>query len=132
MASGLRWSLAELREWEQRMSKVNDLAPVTHVSRMNKTEARYQAEVLEARKVVGEVLEYGFERIKLRLADNTFYTPDFFVVCSMHLEFHEVKGHWEDDARVKIKVAAQQFPWFRFIAVQRQKGEWRYEGFRPA
>jgi hypothetical protein len=33
------------------------------------------------------------------------------------LECHEVKGHWTDDALVKIRVAAEQFP-FRFIAVR--------------
>ena len=33
------------------------------------------------------------------------------------LECHEVKGHWEDDARVKIKCAAEKFP-FRFVAMK--------------
>ena len=33
------------------------------------------------------------------------------------MELHEVKGHWQDDARVKIKVAAEQYP-FRFVAVK--------------
>ena len=42
---------------------------------------------------------------------------------------HEVKGHWEDDARVKIKVAATQHPWFRFLAVKAGKTGWQYETF---
>jgi hypothetical protein len=37
-------------------------------------------------------------------------------------------GHWEDDARVKIKVAARLFP-FRFFAFQWRKGEWHREAF---
>jgi hypothetical protein len=34
------------------------------------------------------------------------------------LECHEVKGFWADDARVKIKVAAEMYP-FRFIAIMK-------------
>lgn len=40
------------------------------------------------------------------MADKTFYSPDFIVPALDCIEVHEVKGHWEDDARVKIKVAA--------------------------
>jgi intergrase/recombinase len=83
----------------------------------NKTEQAYQ-DLLELAKRNGDILWYGFEKIKLRIAPKTFYTVDFFVLTSDgFLEAHEVKGHWEDDARVKIKVAAEMFP-FRFIAVK--------------
>lgn len=85
----------------------------------NKTEAGYERE-LELRQSAGEVAWFRFEGLKLRLADNTFYTPDFAVMLADGLlECHEVKGHWQDDARVKIKVAAEQYP-FRFIAVRKQ------------
>lgn len=97
--------------------------------RMNKTEAAY-AELLAARVHVGEILEFKFESVKLRLADRTWYTPDFaLVLADGTREIHEVKGHWTDDARVKIKVAADLFPYFRFIAVRRVKGEWVRETF---
>lgn len=77
---------------------------------MNKLEAKY-AERLATLKIAGQVLWYGYEAIKLRLADKTFYTPDFAVMLADgSLEFHEAKGFWEDDARVKIKVAAETFP----------------------
>lgn len=84
---------------------------------MNKTEAAYGKE-LELRKAAGEVLWYKFEGLKLRLADNTFYTPDFAVMLHDNtMELHEVKGFWQDDARAKIKIAADLYP-FRFIAVK--------------
>lgn len=103
-------------------------APKT-AGRVNKTEARY-AERLAQLQAAGEITAYRYEAIKLRLADNTFYTPDFLVTCHEHIELHEVKGHWEDDARVKIKVAAEQFPQFRFIAVTEGKGgTWNIEEF---
>lgn len=98
----------------------------------NKTEQSY-GELLERRKLAGEVAWYRFEGIKLRLADNTFYTPDYAVMLTDgSLEMHECKGHWEDDARVKIKVAANQYP-FRFVAVKALPksggGGWKEEEF---
>jgi hypothetical protein len=77
----------------------------------------------------GEIQAYRFEPIKLRLADRTFYTPDFMVIRDDQIEFHEVKGFWEDDARVKIKVAAEMFPEFLFVAVMYKKREWTRETF---
>ena len=95
---------------------------------MNKTEAAYAAH-LEAKKSSGEISDYRYEAVKLRLADKTFYTPDFMVISSDGcVEMHEVKGFWEEDARVKIKVAAQEYP-FRFVAVKRNKALWEYEEF---
>ena len=62
------------------------------VGTMNKTEQAYAA-TLDQRRIAGEVAWFKFEGIKLRLADNTFYTPDFFVMLSGGaLEAHEVKG----------------------------------------
>lgn len=95
---------------------------------MNKTEAAYAAR-LESLKLAGEIADYRFECIKLRLADKTFYTPDFMVLMpNFSFEMHEVKGFWEDDARVKIKVAAAQFP-FKFVAVKKTKNGWDSEVF---
>lgn len=87
---------------------------------MNGTEMQY-ANLLETKKQLGLILWYKFEGVKLRLADNTFYTPDFFVMDSNYqLQCHEVKGFWTDDARVKIKVAADMYP-FKFVAVMKNK-----------
>jgi hypothetical protein len=102
------------------------------VGAMNKTEAAY-AQTLELRKAGGEVAWYKFEGLKFRLADNTFYTPDFAVLLAGGaLEAHEVKGHWQDDARAKIKIAADMYP-LRFVAVQalpkKAGGGWKLEEF---
>lgn len=95
---------------------------------MNKTEAAYAAH-LNLLQRAGEVQWFKFEAVKLRLADNTFYTCDFAVLpASSFLEMHEVKGFWQDDARVKIKVAAALYP-FKFIAVTRKGGNWEREEF---
>ena len=99
---------------------------------MNKTEQAYCA-TLEARRAAGEVAWYKFEGIKLRLADNTFYSPDFAVMLADGaLEMHEVKGFWQDDARAKIKIAADMYP-MRFLAIQvkpkKGGGGWAIEEF---
>jgi hypothetical protein len=102
------------------------------VGTMNKTEAAY-AVTLDARRYSGEVAWFKFEGMKLRLADNTFYTPDFAVMLADGaLEMHEVKGFWQDDARAKIKIAADIYP-MRFVAVRarskREGGGWALEAF---
>jgi hypothetical protein len=99
---------------------------------MNKTEQAY-AGTLELMKAAGEILWYKFEGLKLRLADNTFYTPDFAVMTKDSvIQCHEVKGFWQDDARAKIKIAADMYP-FEFIAIQakpkKDGGGWKLEAF---
>lgn len=88
---------------------------------MNKTEEAY-SNYLEGLRRAGEIPWYRFEGIKLRLADKTFYTPDFAVLNKLcQIEIHEVKGFMMDDANVKIKVAAEQYP-FIFKLVRKAKG----------
>lgn len=99
---------------------------------LNKTEQAYQG-LLDMLVRTNEIAWYKFEGVKLRLADNTFYTPDFVVMMADGLiEMHEVKGFWQDDARVKIKVAADMYP-FKFIAVKpkakKHGGGWDFEEF---
>lgn len=87
---------------------------------MNRLEAAY-AEHLEMRRLAGEILSWKFGVLKLRLAKATFYDTDFLVVLANgEVEVHETKGWMRDDAAVKLKVAAEMFP-FRFILVQRKR-----------
>lgn len=96
--------------------------------KMNKTEAAYGRH-LEALKLAGDVRWFDFECLKLRLADDTQYITDFAVLTrDWVLEIHEVKGFMRDDALVKIKVAASQFP-FRFFVIRRDKTGWDREEF---
>lgn len=104
----------------------------THTAgEMNRLETSYAAH-LELRKLTGEIRKWAFEPIKLRLAPATFYSIDFSVVFpDGHIELHEVKGHWEDDARVKVKVAAVMFDEYRFVGVQWvKKTGWKFEYFK--
>lgn len=101
---------------------------------MNGTEKRY-ATYLDGQVLLGKVRGWGFQRITLRLGDDCRYTPDFDVqVADGTLEFHEVKGFWRDDARVKIRVAADRYPWYAFKAITAGKTPgtgWEIEAFEP-
>lgn len=88
---------------------------------MNKSEAAYAAH-LDLLQRCGEIADYWFERFTLKLAHDTRYTPDFLVqLPDGELQLHEVKGHFEDDAMVKVKVVSEMFP-FRIVVVRMERG----------
>lgn len=101
---------------------------------MNKTERAYH-DWLRRRLMAGEVAWFRFEGIKVRLADNTFYTPDFAVMlASGEMQLHEVKGArsiFHDDARVKVKIAAEMYPFPVIVAYPRDREclGWEFEIF---
>lgn len=126
-----RSALAQLAA--QRSAMLTMPAPTPTVPRpqagvMNKTEAAY-ARHLELRKIAGEVAWYAFERIVLKLAHRTHYRPDFLVwMPDGEVQCHEVKPRSgakyfaRDDAKAKVKIAAFQFPLFRFFIVWPARG----------
>ena len=90
----------------------------------NKTEQAYE-DLLQDQKSSGEVLWYSFDSVKLRLANNTFLSVDFFVLTKDYrLQAVDVKGSMAiitDDAKVKMKIAAEKFPWEFFYAIPKPK-----------
>ncbi len=102
---------------------------------MNQTESAY-AEILEARKLTGEVVRWEFESITFKIADNCRYTPDFAIWLSDGtMEFVDCKGAgpMDEKSRVKVKCAAEKFPMFVFAIEQKQTkkngGGWDREVF---
>jgi hypothetical protein len=104
----------------------------------NKLEASYEAH-LELLKRAGEIDDYKFEGVKLRLADNTFFTPDFIVFTKDgFVELHDTKGTttktlkkgkvkapWcEEDAKLKMKVIAEAWP-FKMLMVFKTSEGWQ-------
>lgn len=78
---------------------------------MNELEQWYWDNHIDPLLKSGDYILGRYEAIKLRLADNTWYTPDFYVILKDGSgEFHETKGtFWHDDARAKFKIAADIF-----------------------
>lgn len=92
--------------------------------KMNRLEARYNDQ-LRVRRSLGEILWFKYEGITLKLADDTRYTPDFaLMLANGEMEMHETKGFFRDDAKVKIKVAAEQFPFRFFLCKWTKDGGW--------
>lgn len=101
-------------KWEIRQGE-----PKTEM-KLNKTERRF-LEVLRGR----DYRHIGIQDITLRLGFDTRYTPDFSTVDQDGVfAFWEAKGFMRDDARVKLYVAAKQFPFFVFFMVRWENGQW--------
>lgn len=85
---------------------------------MNDTESAY-SDYLDLRQAAGEIHEWWFEMVKLRVAySECWITVDFMVqLPDGTIEFHDVKGGpTMDDAAVKEKVIVDKFPFRLFEA----------------
>lgn len=103
---------------------------------LNKTEKAW-ARVLEGRRVRGEIQGWLSQTASWELAKGVHYRPDFLVVeLDGQLVFHEVKGSrgfkLDPQGRVKLKVAADKFPFLTWVGVvKRKKGGWDVEEINP-
>jgi hypothetical protein len=123
-----------MKHWKSKDLGIRALVRKPPEPGWNKLEKAW-AQQLENYKKAGIIVFWRFEAVNLRLAEKTFYKPDFLVIrASGEVEFYEVKGHWRDDARVKIKVAASLYSFFIFTAVskstKKEGGVWKFENFK--
>lgn len=89
---------------------------------MNKTEQK-MADELAIELAAGTILWWAFESITLKLAHDTRLTPDFAILWpDGSLELRDTKGFMEEDAAVKMRVAADKFWMFRFTIWEPAKG----------
>ena len=89
----------------------------------SKTEQAY-AGYLEVLRRAGQVADWRYEPVTLKLAQGVRYTPDFLTLYpDGSMSFHEVKGRKLDSfwsrpvGKVKVRLAAALFPWWRFAVV---------------
>ena len=103
---------------------------------MNGTESAYKLK-LAVEKNKGEIESFEFEAITLKMAEGVRYTPDFMVIRNGFIELHEVKAGrinkagkvkaiTEDASRIKLRIAAEQYP-FRFMLAVLSKQGWKVE-----
>lgn len=93
---------------------------------MNKLESDFQDHL----KALHANENIYYEPIRLALGSGVVYIPDFLVINALQIPqvtFFEVKSNRpiEDDSSVKMKVAAHQYPLFKFILVWREGVEWQ-------
>ncbi len=103
-----------------------ELRPTTDEAKLNKLETAW-LEVLRNRGYMW----IGIQNITLKLGDDCRYIPDFWALDGGKLLAFETKGFMEDDALVKIKTAARQFPWLIIVLVKRERGVWSEVEVRP-
>lgn len=95
--------------------------------KMTKIEARMAYE-LDLQHRAGQIKHWSYQAVKVRLADKTWYCPDFCIHwADGRIEFRETKGYWESDARTKFKVAAELHQWATFTAWRLVNGAWESE-----
>lgn len=100
----------------------------TDEEKLNKLEVAWLREL----RLLFPAEAIGVQSITLKLGNDTRYTPDFWTVdVNGQLTFWETKGFFRDDAKVKIKIAARQFRYFRFVLVEKKKGEWIETPIKP-
>lgn len=101
--------------------------------KMNQLEERFERDYLAPLLMGREVQWYEFEPMRFRLGGSAFYRPDFVAIDKAgQVIAHEVKGHWREAARARIKIAAGRFPWVRFYAWRHDaRAGWSHESFEP-
>jgi len=108
-------------------------------AKMNKGETAY-AFHLKALADADEIFAFGYEAVRLELANRTTLLPDFFVrLKDGTIEFHEVKGrkgetfYCKEDAWLKLKVAARAYHFWTFYVVWPAPGSagWRKQRVLP-
>lgn len=91
---------------------------------------------LDILEKAGKIDEWRYHPIRVRLASNCTYEPDFGVWDEdMALTLYEVKGSWKAknarDSRTRLIIAASMFQWWQWEAVTRDGGMWRFERMNP-
>jgi hypothetical protein len=124
-------SRREQRQLERQSGSPRGRAAPARDRGMNRGESRYAAH-LETLRVAGVIARWDYEPMGLRLADRTFYHPDFRVILPDGLiQMHECKGAQTDGepfvlekANIKLKVAAELHPFTFFLVWPKKGGGW--------
>jgi hypothetical protein len=125
-------------EWaKERLESAPDLTfkRPTDEERLNKTE---QAYLRWLRCKLPRDAYLGIQNITLKLAWDCRLTMDFsYIDENGRMTFVDTKGvrggkmHAEDDAVVKIKVAAHQHRWARFVLAHKEGTGWKEIEIKP-
>ena len=111
------------------------MAPVKVPKGPNKTEAAFAAH-LENQKKLGLIRNWWFESIRLKVGEDCWWKMDFlveqangiFVIYdtkgTKRLKSGKTKPYAEEDAIVKARSIAAQFPFPVFFVWKEKSGEW--------
>lgn len=115
------------------MNRRLQLRPSTDEGKLNQNEKLY-LEFLRG----SQPQWYGIQAITLKLGHDTRFTPDFWALDDNGLRAIDVKATWsngkvhiEDDAMVKLKIAARLFPFIHFLIAWREGTIWQHRPIKP-
>ncbi len=116
-------------EWNRQLG----IRPSADVEKLNKTERRYLTWLEQQQN-----FWIGVQCITLKLGHDCRYSPDFAAFDSEGLRLIDVKAKWsngtvhiEDDAQVKLSVAARLFPMFHFVIAWPDGQVWNHRSYKP-
>jgi hypothetical protein len=112
--------------WDSLKAKTVLPASVPKADRFkSKLERTYALQYLTPLVHAGQLKDWKYEALKFRLADGSWFTPDFAVVLlnGAH-EIHELKGWMREAARVRFLVARELFPSYRWRMIEKKAGAW--------
>lgn len=108
----------------------------SHKPKLNQTERefRHYIAIVQRDSIITD------QSLTFRLANGVSYRPDFVTFCTnpfnqlLAIDAFEVKdqrrkdSHWfTDDARVKLKLAAKEYPFIRWFAAWKEGSEWKMQ-----
>jgi len=110
------------------------IQPSTDEQKLNKTERTYLAWL----RTLND-LWIGIQCVTLKIGDDCRYTPDFAALDGEGLRFIDTKATnrktgkplCQDDALVKMRVAARLFPWARFLIAHPLPSGWQHIEIKP-
>ena len=114
------------------MKAKNRLPPLPEFR--NKFEERFCKEFILPEVESGEIVWWGYECLRFKLADRTTYLPDFMVQApDGSMSMIETKGSWKAKGaavtRVKLKTCAELYHMYDWYGVTHRKGKWVWEEF---
>lgn len=110
------------------------IRPTKDESNLNKTESDYLAWLQNQ-----QCQWIGVQCITLKIGDDCRLTVDFWALDDTGLRAIDTKAcrrgkekpHIEDDALVKLKVAARMYPWIHFVVAWKLDGVWNHRAISP-
>lgn len=133
----MRWTDEQYAEWQRRQPAEPRTAPADFAGPplaapagsgpkfRSKAETRYAA-ILESQRRAGQIDAWRYEAVTLTLADGCRYTPDFLVIERGRMTLIEVKGFMREAARLRLRIAVEQYPHFGWCLIWAKRS-----GFEP-
>lgn len=131
-------ALYEAHQKKQSAQTVQPTATTTKVIRqadrtLNKTEARFRLDKLLPWLATGEIDRVGeHESVRFAIGNGVTFAPDWPAWKDGRLRFYEVKGAFiREDAIVKLKCFATQYPEHELWLYQWKGGDWIVQRILP-